>query len=160
VLYAVAYTLKMSSRSDYQIAGFFDYVVPPLEGFWWQEGIAGVDLTDKSSFNWIAVIRMPDFVSRDDFNWAVETASAKKKMDCSAAEYLTIDEGLCVQIMHTGPYDEEPASIQLMNTFLEANGYVTDIGGNRRHHEIYLSDPRRLAPEKWKTVIRYPIRKC
>lgn len=159
ILYALAYTLKMSYKSDYKMEGFFEYVVPPLEGFWWQENLVGVDYSDKSSFNWISVIRLPDFVTEDNFQWAVETASKKKNMDCSSAEYLTIDEGLCVQMMHIGPYDKEPESVAMMNAFLEENGYITDINENRKHHEIYLSDPRKAAPEKWKTVIRHPIKK-
>jgi hypothetical protein len=159
IVYAVAYTLKMSYKTDYKIEGFFEYVVPPLEGFWWQEHVVGVDYSDKSTFNWISVIRLPDFVTEDHFTWAVETASKKKKTDCSSAEYLTIDEGLCVQMMHIGPYDNEPESVAMMNAFLEENGYVTDINENRLHHEIYLSDPRKVVPEKLKTVIRHPIKK-
>ena len=159
ILYAIAYTLKMSYKSDYKIEGFFKYVVPPLEGFWWQDNVVGVDYSDKSTFNWISVIRLPDFVTEADFAWAVETVSKKKKMDCSRAEYLTIDEGLCVQMMHIGPYDDEPASVAMMKAFLEENGYITDLNENRKHHEIYLSDPRKTAPEKMKTVIRHPIKK-
>ena len=158
VLYAVAYTLKMSYKTDHRIEGFYDYVVPPLEGFWWQEGIEGIDYRDKSTFCWISVIRLPDFISQADFDWAVENASKKKKIDCSSAEFLTIDEGLCVQIMHVGPYDNEPASVALMDKFLEENGYENDITATRLHHEIYLSDARKVAPEKWKTVIRHPIK--
>lgn len=160
VLYSVAYTLKMSYKSDYKIEGFFEYVVPPLEGFWWQEGVVGVDYSDKSTFNWISVIRLPDFITEDNFNWAVETASKKKKTDCSSAEFLTIHEGLCVQMMHIGPYDDEPATVAAMNAFLKENGYISDINENRKHHEIYLSDPRKTAPEKMKTVIRHPIKKA
>jgi len=159
VLYSVAYTLKMSYMTDYKIDGFFQYVVPPLEGFWCQENAAELDYSDKSNFSWISVIRLPDFIKQDDFQWAATTASAKKKIDCSAAEFLTIDEGLCVQMMHVGPYDDEPTSIALMDSFLEKNGYADDANENRLHHEIYLSDPRRVAPEKLKTVIRRPIRK-
>ena len=159
VLYAVAYTLKMSYKTDYRIEGFFEYVVPPLEGFWWQYGIDGVDYTDKSTFNWISVIRLPDFVTEKDFIWAVETATKKKKLDCSSAEFITIDEGLCVQIMHTGPFDNEPETVAIMDGFLEENGYVNDFSESRLHHEIYLSDARKVEPEKWKTVIRHPIRK-
>ena len=159
VLYAVSYTLKMSYKTDYKIQGFFEYVVPPLEGFWWQEGINGVDYTDKSAFHWISVIRLPDFVTEDDFRWAVETAARKKKLDCSSAEFMTIEEGLCVQIMHHGPFDDEPATVALMDVFLEQNGYVNDFSENRLHHEIYLSDARKVAPEKLKTVIRHPIRR-
>lgn len=159
VLYAIAYTLKMSYKTDYKIEGFFEYVVPPLEGFWWQNNVEGVDYADKSSFNWISVIRLPDFVSRTDFEWAVETATKKKKIDCSSAEYLTIDEGLCVQIMHLGPFDDEPKSVALMDAYIDENGYKNDISDIRLHHEIYLSDARKVAPEKWKTVIRHPIMK-
>ena len=159
VLYAVAYTLKMSYKTDYKIEGFFEYVVPPLEGFWWQESICGIDYSDKSSFNWISVIRLPDFVFEEDFEWAVKTASKKKKIDCSSAEFLTVDEGLCVQIMHTGPFDEEPATVALMDEYIEKNGYVNNFTDKRLHHEIYMSDARKVAPEKWKTVIRHPIRK-
>ena len=159
VLYAVAYTLKMSYKTDHRIEGFYDYVVPPLEGFWWQEGIEGIDYRDKSTFCWISVIRLPDFITQADFDWAVETASKKKKIDCSSTEFLTIDEGLCVQIMHIGPYDNEPASVALMDRFLEENGYENDLSVTRLHHEIYLSDARKVAPENWKTVIRHPIKK-
>ena len=158
VLYAVAYTLKMSHKTDHRIDGFFEYVVPPLEGFWWQENAA--NYTDKSAFNWISVIRLPDFVTKKDFEWAVETATKKKKLDCSAAEWMTMDEGLCVQIMHLGPFDDEPATAALMDAYLEQNGYVNDMNGDRLHHEIYLSDARKVAPEKWKTVIRHPIKKA
>ena len=159
VLYAVAYTLKMSYKTDYKIEGFFEYVVPPLEGFWWQDGIEGANYTDKSSFNWISVIRLPDFVTKKDFEWAVETAAKKKKLDCSPAEFITVDEGLCVQIMHLGPFDDEPATVALMDRYLAENGYVNDITAERLHHEIYMSDARKVAPEKWKTVIRHPIKK-
>ena len=159
VLYAVAYTIKMSYKTDHRIEGFFEYVVPPLEGFWWQDGVAGVDYSDKGSFNWISVIRLPDFVTEDDFRWAVETATKKKKLDCSKAEFLTVDEGLCVQIMHTGSYDDEPATVEKMDRFLEENGYENDLSDTRLHHEIYLSDARKTPPEKNRTVIRHPIRK-
>lgn len=159
VLYAVAYTLKMSYKTDHKIEGFFEYVVPPLEGFWWQDGKDGIDYTDKASFNWISVIRLPEFITQKDFEWAVETATKKKKLDCSSAELMTIDEGLCIQIMHLGPFDDEPATIALMDEYLDKNGYVNDITNTRLHHEIYLSDARRVVPEKWKTVIRHPIKK-
>ncbi len=159
ILYSVAYTLKMSYKTDYKIGGFYEYVVPPLEGFWWQDCVVGVDYTDKGSFNWVSVIRLPDFVTKKDFEWAVETATKKKKIDCSAAEFLTIDEGLCVQIMHLGAFDDEPATVAIMDKFLEENGYVNDFSDTRLHHEIYMSDTRKVAQEKWKTVIRHPIRK-
>lgn len=159
VLYAVAYTLKMSYKTDHKIEGFFEYVVPPLEGFWWQDNVDGVDYSDKSTFNWISVIRLPEFVSKEDFEWAVAAVSQKKKIDCSSAEFLTVDEGLCVQIMHHGPFDDEPATVALMDEFLKENGYENDITDKRLHHEIYMSDARKVAPEKWQTVIRHPIRK-
>ena len=159
VLYAVAYTLKMSYKTDYKIEGFFKYVVPPLEGFWWQNGVESADYTNKSAFNWISVIRLPDFVTKKDFDWAVQTASKKKKMDCSKAEFMSIDESLCVQIMHIGAYDNEPETVAILDRYVKENGYMTDFTDERHHHEIYLSDPRKAAPEKCKTVIRHPIRK-
>ena len=158
ILYAVAYTLKMSYKTDYRIEGFFEYVVPPLEGFWWQEGIDGIDYGDKSTFHWISVIRLPEFVTKKDFDWAVEEAARKKKLDCSLAEFLTIEEGLCVQIMHIGPFDNEPSTVALMDQYIAENGYANDMNETRLHHEIYLSDARKAAPEKWKTIIRHPIR--
>ena len=159
VLYAVAYTLRMSYNTDYKIKGFFEYVVPPLEGFWWQDHTDGIDYTDKSAFNWISVIRLPDFVTQKDFEWAVETATKKKKLDCSSAEFMTIDEGLCVQIMHIVPFDNEPETVALMDEYVAQNGYMNDMNEGRLHHEIYMSDARKVAPEKWKTVIRHPIKR-
>ena len=159
VLYAVAYTLKMSYKTGYKIEGFFEYVVPPLEGFWWQDNVRGTDYGNKNAFNWISVIRLPDFITKKDFEWAIETATRKKKVDCTKAEFLTIDEGLCIQIMHIGPFDNEPESVEIMDTFLEENEYEDDINEKRLHHEIYMSDARKVVPEKWKTVIRHPIRK-
>ena len=159
LLYGIAYTIKMSKKSDHQIEGYFDYVVPPLEGFWWQEGIDGVDYAHKENFQWISVIRLPDFVTREDFDWAVKEAERKKKTDFSKVEFLTYDEGLCVQCMHIGSYDDEPATVELMHAFMEEQGYVLDITDQRLHHEIYLSDARKVVPEKLKTVIRHPIRK-
>ena len=159
VLYALAYTLKMSYKTDYIMEGYYEYVVPPLEGFWWQDGIDGVDYSNKDLFNWISVIRLPDFVTERDFAWAVETATKKKKLDCSMAEYLTIDEGTCIQIMHIGPFDDEPKTVSIMDAYIKENGYENDFSDGRLHHEIYLSDARKVAPEKWKTVIRHPIKK-
>lgn len=181
VLYAVAYTLKMSYKTEHKIEGFFEYVVPPLEGFWWQDaqqtadaaeqlieqidtvdshiGIAGVDYSKKDAFKWISVIRLPDFITQKDFDWAVETATKRKKLDCSAAQFMTIDEGLCVQMMHSGSFDDEPETVALMDEYIEQKGYVNDINASRLHHEIYMSDARKVAPEKWKTVIRHPIKK-
>ena len=158
VLYAVAYTLKMSYKTDYKIKGFYEYVVPPLEGLWWQEGIAGVDYTNKATFQWISMIRLPEFITKEDFTWAVQTAEAKKGMDCSSVEFITLEEGLCVQIMHMGAFDDEPETVKKMDEFIEEQGYENDFTDTRLHHEIYLSDARRVAPEKWKTVIRHPIR--
>lgn len=159
VLYAIAYTIKMSKMGDHRIDGYFDFVVPPLEGFWWQDGVEGFDYSDKSTFHWISVIRLPDFVTREDFQWAVQEAARKKKLDCSPAEFLTIDEGQCVQIMHHGPFDDEPVTVALMDEFARANGYENDFSGTRLHHEIYLTDARKAAKDKWKTVIRHPVRK-
>lgn len=159
VLYSVAYTIKMSYKGSHKIDGFFEYVVPPLEGFWWQDDIKGVDYSSKKTFNWISVIRLPDFVTRTDFDWAVQEAAKKKKMDCSFAEFLTVCEGLCIQIMHVGSFDDEPGTIALMDKYLSQHGYITDINNNRLHHEIYLSDARKAEPSKFRTVIRHPIKK-
>ena len=159
ILYAVAYTLKMSYKTEHKIEGFFEYVVPPLEGLWWQDNVDGIDYADKAAFNWISVIRLPEFITQKDFEWAVETASEKKKLDCSSAEFLTVDEGLCVQIMHIGAFDDEPQTVTLMDEYIAQNGYENDITESRLHHEIYLSDARKVAPEKWKTVIRHPIKR-
>lgn len=163
VQYAISYAIKMSKMCDHRIEGYFDFVVPPLEGFWWQEKngqvVAGFDYADKSSFNWFSVIRLPDFVTQKDFDWAKETATSKKGLDCSNAELFTLEEGECVQIMHVGSYDDEPATVEKMHDFVLANGYVLDFSETRLHHEIYLSDPRKTAPEKLKTIIRHPVRK-
>lgn len=159
MLYAVAYTIKMSKMGDYRMEGYYDFVVPPLEGFWWQDRIDGLDYTNKALFHWISVIRLPEFVIKTDFDWAVAEATRKKKLNCSKAEFLTLEEGLCVQILHLGPFDDEPATVALMDEFLAVNGYENDFDGSRLHHEIYLSDARKVTPEKWKTVIRHPIRR-
>jgi hypothetical protein len=158
-LYGMAYTLKMSYKSDRKIEGFFEYVVPPLEGFWWQEKGVGIDYFKKDTFQWISIIRLPDFVKEDDFLWAKKVASEKKKMDFSDVEYLTYNEGLCVQCMHVGSFDDEPATISLMEEFAKAAGYQIDISDKRYHHEIYLSDPRKCDLIKMKTVIRHPVKK-
>lgn len=159
ILYAIAYTIKMSYKGSHKIEGFFEYVVPPLEGFWWQDDIEGVDYTRKEEFHWISVIRLPEFVTREEFDWAVREATNKKKLDCSKAEFLELDEGLCVQMMHYGAFDDEPATVSLMDAYITDNGYVNDFTPTRLHHEIYLSDPRKTALEKCKTVIRHPIKK-
>ena len=159
-LYGIAYTLKMSYKGDYKINGFFEYVVPPLEGFWWQDENEGIDYSRKESFKWISVIRLPDFVTEADFEWSVKEATAKKKTDFSKVQFLTYDEGLCVQCMHIGSYDDELATISAMDNFARANGYAIDITKDRYHHEIYLSDPRKTVAAKLKTVVRQPIRKA
>ena len=158
LLYGIAFTIKMSKKGDHSIEGYFDYVVPPLEGFWWQDGVAGIDYAHKEALRWISVIRLPDFVTRADFDWAVGEAGRKKKTDFSKVEFLSYEEGLCVQCMHIGPYDDEPATVERMHRFVEEQGYELDISEQRLHHEIYLSDVRKAAPEKWKTVIRHPIK--
>ncbi len=190
VLYAVAYTLKMSCKTDHKIEGFYEYVVPPLEGFWWQDSgerertlpegdcreeedhgqavdyrreekdhAQTVDYRAKDQFNWISVLRLPEFVTKADVQWAVETASRKKKIDCSRVEFYPVEEGLCVQVMHRGAFDDEPVTVARMDAYLQEHGYENDFNAERLHHEIYLSDVNRTAPEKWKTVIRHPVRK-
>ena len=158
LLYGIAFTIKMSKMGSHQIDGYFDFVVPPLEGFWQQDGVDGIDFAHKENFRFISVIRLPDFVTKETFDWAVREASLKKKTDFSAVEFLTVDEGLCVQCMHIGPYDDEPVTVEMMHRYAEENGYVPDFSSGRLHHEIYLSDPRKAAPEKLKTVIRHPVR--
>lgn len=158
LLYGIAYTIKMSKKGKHQIDGYFDFVVPPLEGFWWQDGIHGVDYAHKENFQWISVIRLPDFVKKSDFDLAVSEATEKKKIDFSKVEFMTYREGLCVQCMHIGPYDDEPATVELMHEYMESQGYDLDITDERMHHEIYLSDVRKVEPSKLKTVIRHPIK--
>ena len=158
LLYGVAYTLKMSPRAGHVIDGFFDYTVPPLEGFWWQPGLAGVDYANKAGFHFLSLLRLPDFVTRADFDWAVERATAKKKMDLSPVEFFPYDEGLCVQCLHLGPYDAEPQTAAKMHDFMRRQGYALDITDTRDHHEIYLSDPRKCDPARLKTVLRHPVR--
>ena len=159
LLYGVAYTIKMSYKGDYKIDGYFEYVVPPLEGFWWQDGVDGIDYAHKENFEWISLIRLPNFVTQKDFEWAIAETTKKKKTDFSKVEFLTYTEGLCVQCMHVGSYDDEPATIALMDEYMKGNGFELDITDTRYHHEIYLSDARKVAPEKLKTVIRHPIKK-
>ena len=159
ILYAIAYTIKMSKMGDHRIEGYFDFVVPPLEGFWWQKGIGGFDHTRKADFHWISVIRLPDFVTKQEFDWAIQEAARKKRIDCSKAEFLTLEEGLCVQMMHYGAFDDEPTSVVLMDAYIAEQGFENDFSDIRLHHEIYLSDARKVDPLKWKTVIRHPIRR-
>ena len=176
LLYGIAFTIKMSKKGDHRIDGYFDYVVPPLEGFWWQgerrpvdatlrtdragrrEGVDGINYAHKEDFHWISVIRLPDFVTERDYRWAVSEATKKKKQDFSKVEFLTVEEGLCVQCMHIGSYDDEPSTVAMMHELMEQQGYELDITERRLHHEIYLSDARKVAPEKLKTVIRHPIK--
>ena len=160
LLYGVAYTLKMSYKTTHAIEGFYQYVVPPLEGFWWQPGVRGVDYTNKSSFHWLSVIRVPEFVGEADFAWALDAATAKKKLDFSPVCLVEVDEGLCVQCMHVGTYDSEPATVAAMHAFAAEQGFVPDFSDERRHHEIYLSDPRKADPAKLKTVVRHPVRRA
>ena len=157
LLYGIAFTIKMSKMGSHKMEGYFDYVVPPLEGLWWQEGVEGIDYSRKEDFQWISMIRLPEFVTKEEFDWAVAEATAKKKADFSKVEFFTYQEGLCVQCMHMGPYDEEPATIEAMDAFARAQGYLPAMDGSRRHHEIYLSDARKCRPENLKTVIRHPV---
>ena len=159
LLYPIAYAIKMSKKGDYKIDGYFDFVVPPLEGFWWQEGIKGVDYANKDSFNFISLIRMPDFVTKEVFEWAIEETTRKKKEDFSKVEFFTYDEGLCVQCMHIGPYNDEPITVEVMHEYMIEQGYELDITDERFHHEVYISDVRKISPEKLKTVLRHPIKK-
>lgn len=159
VLYGISYTIKMSYKGSRKVDGFFEYVVPPLEGFWWMDGGApGVDYRNKSGFNWISIIRVPEFVTEEVFAWAKEEAQRKKRIDTSLAELITVSEGLCVQCLHIGSYNEEPATVAKMDHYRMEQGYENDISDRRRHHEIYLSDPRKVSPERMKTVIRHPVR--
>lgn len=160
LLYGIAYTIKMSKLGDHRIEGYFDYVVPPLEGLWWQAGKNGIDYSRKEDFEWISMIRLPEFVTQKEFAWAVSEASEKKQTDFSGVEFLSYDEGLCVQCMHIGPYDDEPATIEVMDKFAGEQGFLPDMDGTRRHHEIYLSDVRKCKPENLKTVIRHPIKEA
>lgn len=162
ILYALAYTIKMAKMGDEVPKGYFDFVVPPLEGFWWQEGRVTIDYSRKDLFQWMSVIRVPDFVTLDVFAWAAEQAARKKDVDTGKAELLSMEEGLCAQVLYVGPYDDEPATIEQLDDFIKESGYeldISDTASGRHHHEIYLSDPRRTAPEKLKTVIRHPVRR-
>lgn len=158
LLYGLAYTIKMSYKGPYRMEGFFEYKVPPLEGLWWQQGVRGVDYADKAAFQWISMLRVPDFVTRADFDWAVGEAIKKKKQDFSKVTLFTYDEGLCVQCLHLGPYDDEPATVRAMEEYARAEGFAVDITDSRRHHEIYLTDPRKGEPSKQKTVVRHPVK--
>ncbi len=158
-LYPIAYAIRMSYKTDYKIEGYFEYVVPPLEGFWWINGLEGMDYNRKDDLEWISVLRLPDFVTEKDFKWAVEQVEKKKKLDCIKAEFFTYEEGLCVQCMHIGPFDDELKTVELMQKYLDENGYIEDFEGGRMHHEVYLSDIRKVTSDKWKTVVRHPVKK-
>ena len=160
LLYGIAYTIKMSYKGNYKIDGFFEYVVPPLEGFWWMDDIKGVDYSRKRDFRWISVIRLPEFVKPSDVDWAISEAGRKKQADFSSVEFFTYNEGLCVQCLHIGAYDDEPSTVAEMDAYAVVNGYAIDITSSRHHHEIYLNDPRKIASDKSKTVIRHPIKKA
>ena len=160
LLYAVAFTIKMSKLGLQQPEGYFDYVMPPLEGLWRQTGGGALDLTRKADFQWVSLLRLPDFVTEEVFRWAVREAAKKKKLDFSTVIYLPWVEGLCVQCMHLGPYGEEPTTLRAMEDYIEEQGYALDFGPDRWHHELYLSDPRRGRPEKRKTVLRLPVSPC
>lgn len=160
LLYGIAFTIKMSYKGSHKIDGYFEYVVPPLEGFWWQDGVKGIDYGRKEDFNFISVIRLPDFVSKEDFDWAIREATVKKKTDFSKVEFFHYEEGLCVQCLHLGSYDDEPATVEAMHQLAKREGYQLDINEERMHHEIYLSDPRKTDPAKLKTVVRHPIKKA
>jgi hypothetical protein len=158
ILYSIQYTIKMSKMGSNKLNGFFDYVVPPLEGFWWLENEEWNFIKDKSKYNWISMIRLPEFVNKDVLKWACNEASKKKNIETKNAKYLKVKEGLCVQCMHIGSYDDEPKTLALMEKFIEANNFKIDINDKRRHHEIYLSDPRKTESSKLKTVLRVPVR--
>jgi len=160
LLYAIAFTIKMSYKGNHKIDGYFSYVVPPLEGLWWQDGSTGtIDYNKKQDLNFISLIRLPDFVTEEEFLWAKEEATKKKNTDFSKVEFFTYEEGLCVQCMHIGSYDEEPKTVGLMHEVMKKEGYELDITEKRYHHEIYLSDPRRVSADRLKTVVRHPIKK-
>lgn len=163
ILYGLSFTVKMSKMGGETPEGYFEYVVPPLEGLWWtdQPGFDGRAPADKSDFRWVSLIRQPDFVTEEVFHWAREKLAAKKPgLDLSAARFLRWEEGLCAHVLHTGPYDSEPATIDALEAFIAEQGCVPDFSDTRRHHEIYLSDPRRTAPVKLKTLIRHPVRRA
>ena len=159
LLYSIAFTLKMSYKTDYHIEGYFSYVVPPLEGLWWQNNSNTIDYQHKEDFNWISMIRLPDFITKKDVDWAITTANSKKQKDHSKVYFYTLEEGLCVQCMHRGSFDDEPATLELIHSYIDNNDLLTDISETRRHHEIYLSDPRKCKAENIKTVLRIPVRK-
>lgn len=166
ILYGLSFTIKMSKKGTHIIEGYHDYVVPPLEGLWWMNDLDYIDFEHKEKFEWISMIRLPDYATKEVFDWACgELRKKHPEIDFSHTTYEVFEEGICAQIMHKGPYDEEPATIEKLHRFIEEEGYVVDVdsiattGQLRKHHELYLSDPRKSKPENLKTVIRLPIRK-
>ena len=160
ILYGLSYSIKMSKMGGKQPNGYFEYVVPPNEGLWWGEDgyFDGTNIIDKDKLCWTSMIRQPEFVTVDVFESAKQALSKKRpELDLSLSRLVSFTEGLCAQIMHTGSYDDEPATIGKLEQFITESGYSNDISENRKHHEIYLNDPRKTAPEKLKTVIRHPI---
>ena len=159
LLYNIQYTIKMSKKGNNIPDGYFDYVVPPLEGFWWFDNNAKVLPKDKSKYNWLSIIRLPEFINKNIFEWACEEVFKKKKIETENAKFIKIKEGLCVQCMHIGSFDEEIKTIKLIDEFIVNNDLINDINDKRRHHEIYLSDPRKTYKEKIKTILRIPVKK-
>lgn len=162
VLYGISYAIKMSKMKGNEPEGYFEYVVPPLEGLWWlgDNDFPVTEITDKSKFNWVSMIRQPEFVTPEVFEGAKEVLLKKNPdVDLSTTRLARFTEGLCAQVMHIGPYDHEAETIRRLTDFINESDHITDIHKERRHHEIYLGDPRKTAPEKLKTVIRHPIRK-
>jgi len=158
LLYTLSYAVKMSKMGKFTPEGYFEYVVPPLEGLWWMADNS-FDFTRKDSFLWTSMIRQPAFVTQEVFMWACDEAKRKKGLDCAKARLAQFEEGFCVQCMHLGPYDAEPATAEKMRRYMEANGLADDTGLTRRHHEIYLNDPSKTAPEKCRTILRHPARR-
>ncbi len=157
ILYGLSYTIKMSIKKGINIPGFYDYVVPPLEGLWWiEEG--EFDLKFRDNWLWTSMIRQPEFVTQDVFQWAVDSFHKKKPdLQVERAKLKTFSEGLCVQMMHIGLYADEPVTLEIMKEFMYSNNLVDETGNKRKHHEIYLSDPNKTEPNSLKTVLRHPV---
>ncbi|WFA08939.1 GyrI-like domain-containing protein [Tissierella sp. Yu-01] len=159
-LYALSYAIKMMPKSGSTPPDYFDYVVPPLEGFWWLADSDEFDYSSKSKFCWTSMIRQPEFVTEEVFTTACEiTAKKKPHLNLSIAKFVSFAEGLCVQCMHQGSFDDEPMTLAKMKVFMSEYGLESDLSDIRRHHEIYLSDPRKVDITKMKTVLRYPVRR-
>lgn len=157
ILYALSFTIKMSKMKENQPQGYFEYVVPPLEGLWWCEDDK-FDFNKRDTWRWTSMIRQPEFVTCDVFKWAVSECSKKKpELNIGIARLEVFMEGLCVQMMHMGPFSDEPQSVMMMHQYMKENNLKDMTGSERKHHEIYLSDPRSTEPLKLKTVIRHPV---